>query len=470
MIANRAQSVWIAYGIVIPLSILAGVMVMYVPTSIIVPVAVGALVLPLAIKHQTVLFYVISAGLYTLTGYSEGVSVMEVALLGLVGVLILHSFFQLRAIALPIMQTVEPWLKPLVFFLLITLLSTIVGVAVYGFDFVDSLREYPGFVYYLLALPVILMVKTRQDMQHIINVVLVVGALMVVRDLGFVTQDYNLGIVQDIYRVVITFLRSPGTPFFMLLFLLLPLVIPAQVMPPLLRTFSPFLALLSLVVIVLTGTRSYWLGAVFALVIYVLMLPSGSKIPVFASRLAVVALVSLVGLAIMNGLSAQHPDAPEATSHQPLDRLQSFEHLATDWSALARYSEVQVGLDEFSNNPIVGHGMGYPITYYLAWREEFITTPFMHNFLVYLLVKTGIIGTVLYGWFSLRLAQMLYALAHDTTQDIFVTSYARLLLICFLTLWIISLSSAKLNDVLTVAPFMILCGTILAVKIHETPA
>lgn len=115
-------------------------------------------------------------------------------------------------------------------------------------------------------------------------------------------------------------------------------------------------------------------------------------------RVGVFALVA--GVFVLLGLSLQSPmqtDPKEGVSGYLSDRFLAFS--AEDTSLLGRASEMVAVRDAIREHPVLGRG---PLASYsfldpvFGWKE----TTFVDSGIGYLLMKTGILGTVVFFWFA----------------------------------------------------------------------
>jgi O-antigen ligase len=151
-----------------------------------------------------------------------------------------------------------------------------------------------------------------------------------------------------------------------------------------------------LVVPALAGQRAAILGlGVSLLVLMVGMILAGRRLQATATEFALLALLA-VGLATLPPVARLALGAPSA--HLPFAAAveETFTSQAKKQSAESRLNQWRKARELIEERPVTGWGLGKTYTHYDPGHREFFETDFTHNVVTDLLLRTGVIGVILF--------------------------------------------------------------------------
>ncbi len=363
-------------------------------------------------------------------------------------------------------KTERSWLIPLLVFLgwcgfnVTVALSQNVPITTY-------LRELFPLLNYGLILAAFVWVRTTRQLKQTLIIVGGVILLIVARDLLFNLRSSALG---GIYNLIVFIFLSPGSIFYSILGLLFGLLAIQSGVDWRLRLIMAGAGVVSLGAIFLSGTRGFWLGAVFAILIWFRLRPrlgaqslllnlmiftfGGAFLLVMGSVFfpSIGQIELLRGDLVVERVALLDPDA-----------------IAEDRSVLLRISETEIALTEAIKSPIFGRGLGFEFTSPHYSVEGEITRGYVHNFYVFVYLKLGLIGLGIYLWLFIALYRQLWHIRqqqHDWNSTFLATA----LLVALLITALISVSSAYLNATPTTLAIGILLGACFGAAHHQKMA
>ena len=150
-----------------------------------------------------------------------------------------------------------------------------------------------------------------------------------------------------------------------------------------------FIGIMSILIVLISETRTYMIGFAIELVILGLLGSGYRKNKIIkGSFLASVFVIFVVGL---------YMTLSENTFLTSLlDRILALRG-GIEGAGGYRIYEIQKALEKFAESPILGKGYGYMEYVYIKLMGWFEWGDFMHNSYVEVLLKTGIVGAMVYG-------------------------------------------------------------------------
>jgi O-antigen ligase len=352
----------------------------------------------------------------------------------------------------------KAWLNPLLLFSGFIVLSSLINVALGGTAFVDFLREFVAFLNYLLLIPAIIFIDTPRKFTATLIFIGVLVIAVVFRDFGYaIFNANNINTLVPLAAVLDSTFSTPSTPLFFFGLFFLPFVFNRGLLQ---IALGVPLALMSAILIVLVGTRSFWVAILVGIVILVLL--RRNWLWWFMLGL-VAAFIILIEFNVL--LEAVNSQETVSSTRTVTSQLNSFFNLADDPSVIYRLDETSTALNQFYASPFFGQGLGYQITtqQQVGSRVTVYQRGYIHDFYVYLLLKAGIVGAGLFAWFFINLMRAIWRIARNQTTPQLINSrgFAQLLFVCIVMLIFISISSSYLNDISTTVVLAPLIGILL---------
>lgn len=182
--------------------------------------------------------------------------------------------------------------------------------------------------------------------------------------------------------------------------------------------------MINLLALALTFSRMYWFGMVIALGLLLVFSRKDDR-----RRLIRLTLVGLsAGLVFMAIL---FPNIILSVLEALWIRLNVIGF--KDASLLSRLSESNTIMDHIRHNPIIGYGLGHVYSFYDVVIGSTRTTWFVHNGYLFLILKFGLVGLLLYlSYYLIALASAIVAIrngqgiSHDVLSIAAATSIAML--------------------------------------------
>lgn len=422
------------------------------PTSVLLVVSatIAGLII---LTHATYGLYAVLIQ-FVVIGSSANVTLLEMAAFGLLAVVLGQALLALLR-APEIWWSARAWLAPLFTFLGWSVFNLLLAL-IQGVPLTSSLRELFPLTNYGLILAAYIWIRDRRQLKRLVVVVAGVVFLMMVRDLLYsVRLAFGLPLLEQLYQLLASTF-SGGSFLFALLPLLLALALLGQRQGLLARLALVAVALSSVAVPLLSGTRTYWLGMLVALIIWELVRHRRRLLPRFVVYVLSGLLLILVGSLFLAYLG----DIPLISGISVADRLATLDLrvLSDDWSFQGRVSETQAALREIARRPVLGRGLGFELTSNSRpWTGWEVTRGFLHNTYLHVLLKLGIIGLVAFIWFLVALGIRVWHIRnHCLSWEGRIL--APVLLTALATLAFISLSTPHLNATHTVLVLSLLLG------------
>lgn len=321
----------------------------------------------------------------------------------------------------------SPVSRALIVFLLAALLSIVVTM-VMRWPVLWWFRDFVRFSYFLLFFPVASALSSRHGAMVVtlcaLAVVLYYGAVAIVSYRSAVTMTRSLWQLKYQRMPFHEVLSMTGLVFGFGLFL--------RTRSRGVAALALVLALLSVLPLVVSFTRGYWLATAFACgILLVIFRTCWRRAAAFAFWLLV--LIALAAYAAFQGKVVGIVVALA-------DRFSTVAAPLRSLSVMERLAETRAVLKEIGGSPIIGQGLGAQVSYMSPVAHRVVTYTYSHNAYLFLLYKLGIVGLVLFLTFFLqgirRVWQALVASKDDVLGAVMASGLA--LLVAFIPLSITS--------------------------------
>lgn len=276
------------------------------------------------------------------------------------------------------------------FFILTILLSFIPAISnnVSGIFYIR--RAFPFFLF-LLLIPVF--IEMESDGKAFKYILFTISAISLFNIFKIISDWYhNLGVIGGI--VNLEQVRIAGNGIYLIS---LPIIVMAMLTSNKKRGIHniilQILLFVSISALILSYTRSYWIGFLSSIIFLVIFLNNVDKNKIFK----IIVIQSMIFALIFLILLKFQPIFSDKILSWVKARILSFENLSSLLSVRGRLDEIKSILVVFPKSPIWGFGLGSTYDYYsispFAWggigyKQLF----YSHNFYAYHLYATGIIG------------------------------------------------------------------------------
>lgn len=214
------------------------------------------------------------------------------------------------------------------------------------------------------------------------------------------------------------------------------------------------LSALFIAAVVITQSRALWVSQLLAVGMLFLLSPRQVKNRFLVFGFSSLALLLLVAPILLE-------DFTRIVSSGLISRLLSLESATVaDISLINRFVEARVAFEAFLATPITGYGLGVPYKYYSLVYELSWETTFIHNTVVGVLYKHGLVGFILLLLFGLSILVRAFDLVRKHEIKYRVFGVVGLALICAfaldgLTSNLFTRSDISLNIAIVAA---VICG------------
>ncbi len=183
------------------------------------------------------------------------------------------------------------------------------------------------------------------------------------------------------------------------------------------KLFFAFLTLFFLVFLVLSFTRSIWMGFAISFLILLFKFKSfRAKITKIISSLFIVMIIVIGG-----GFFLRRGTMVYFFQWVKI-RLLSFFKLEAQLSVLNRFTEWKTLWNLIWRKPLFGYGVGRAFTFYKEGGVGLVTTRYSHNIYLYLLYTMGIVGLFLFMMLVFNVIKKA-KLLQSRSSDSFVKAY-----------------------------------------------
>lgn len=320
-------------------------------------------------------------------------------------------------------------------------LASLSWASVYGFSLFKGLREFVLFVPYLMYFPLRDYIA-ENDEGHIIKAFLFVAIAVSIFDV----VEYRLSmIVAQYFWQVASSRENVGEPLMVSAIVIMFGFIAAK------RYNFYFIAgliAISALALVLTFSRGYWGTGAFGLLLLVAILKGAPR-----KRIIKFGLISTLGIILIVSIVF-----PKLLMDLVLSLGTRIGQLGgQDLSLQSRLSESAVVLNHFRSSPILGYGMGAEYTFFNPITDFNPTTWYIHNGYLFMLYKFGLVGTVLYLTFFLRMLGLVRREAYRS-----IDAKTRILLLSFfcviVSMMIVNLTSPQFYDRVAILVLVVIWG------------
>jgi O-antigen ligase len=333
-------------------------------------------------RHPDVNLFVVIGSFVFVARFDEGVDIFEVAYTLFYAGYLVQWFFR-RVVLSP-----EPLVRSYVDILVLTFLVLVTFYAGIGFVFgaglINVVAELQSWTLLAFYFPIKEAVeRSESGAKWLIITLAAVGVMVVLRNLWMLNQ--LLSSATQAWQITVKG-RIVANEMLMVVpaFCMLVMAMTAGRRKSQLVYFGLFLIMLFGIIV--TQGRGYWLGLAFGLGVLFLIVDSRMRKAMLGwGALGLVGCSALIFL-----LFGEYALLLAAGL---VSRLLSIGSAATsDISLLGRFIEWKSAMADVFKNPILGYGMGVPISYYDLSHTATMVRPWIHNGYISLWFKYGILG------------------------------------------------------------------------------
>lgn len=351
-------------------------------------------------------------GLYLVTALSvlfirstENITPQEIVYAILCSTVVLGWVARRLATGQPLTIT---WTDRMLVWYLIACFASIVPAILFENGLLKWLRELIPFLMLAFYLLVVTTVRRTREVRRLCLAFVLAGLTMGVVNL----IEYRNSVIKAQYVWELLAERRPlNEPLF---FVSLTLII-------ILITFEGFrgwrtvgysvLVSFFTVALAVTFSRGYWMATLIALIVALVQMPSHRR------RITAIYLIGFVLASTLLVLLFIQPLIKDIASVMA-ERFESVASAMVDLSIKHRLAESVAVLNLIAVNPIVGYGLGFFYSFYPLIPLE-MPTWYVHNVYLYLWLKVGLFGLIVFLVFYLSVVVHGYR-AYRRTQDPFL--------------------------------------------------
>ena len=354
-----------------------------------------------------------------------------------------------------------------------------------GNSFDNLFFDLNGYLYFGLIFLFIEVIKDRKQINIVLQILaaslvgLVIQSLLLVYIFGhqFIftmpslyswVRDFGIGeitmITENFYRV---FFQGQIYALFSL-FIFLAIIFGGKKIFPQLKQQIGHLGLLtlSIIIIIVSFSRSFWLGLGGGSLFFLILLwrPFHLPMSIIIKKCLLTLGVVVISVGLVFGIANfPYPEVSTTTSAS-LIKTRALDDLTSESAAASRWQLLPVLWDKIKSSPILGHGFGTTVTYqtedlrFLASHPDGLYTTFAFEWTYLdLWIKMGIFGLLIYLVFLFRLAKLgWHSLRNPEPAERFLTFG---FLSGLVALIILNLTTPYLNHPLGIG-FIMLCLTV----------
>lgn len=316
----------------------------------------------------------------------------------------------------------SPLEKVLALFLILAMMSAFISISYLGANFNTVFRTFRVLSYYLLFFIITNLITTRKQMRFLVTALLAVAALVGVTILlqaivgdsielmpGRLVKATALDVKFDAIRIL-----PPGQTLIYISFVIAVCLAVFHRDKPILLSRFFYLILILGIGITLTYTRSYWIGIILSMVVFMMLVTADERkrlTALIASGAALAALVVLISW----GDGGRLGNTLNAVSERYFT-LFAGKDLIKSSSLQDRYLENQYAVKQIMQHPVLGIGLGNDYRPTIYGPKDNLTY-YVHNAYLWIMLDMGIPGFVLLMWFYAGF--LIRALKHlkDTTDS-----------------------------------------------------
>jgi O-antigen ligase len=206
-----------------------------------------------------------------------------------------------------------------------------------------------------------------------------------------------------------------------------------------------------------TFSRGFWIGGMLGILTIFFLLEAQRRYQlILTSALGIVVLATVIQL--MAG------DVGQTVLRALAIRLSTSTDVARDISLSNRLAESRAALEAVRESPIVGHGYGASFLHYNLINEITERSIYVHDSYVYMLLKVGILGFVLFFGFLLGVLREGFRLGKRVKMGVSTTAMIRGTVGVFVGILFIATNSGNLTDKSVILMIALGAGAIMAVS------
>ncbi len=363
--------------------VLAGTVLSVTAQLLIVALLIGVPAFAVLARDEVALLCVILLGFVAVVRYAEGFQVEEV-LYGVVYLSYLAYWYASRLFIYrdPVLRTKIDWA---LFLFLIYVTGSLVLTPLQNGDFAMAASEWISLSMLAFYFPIKEICIRRRDRLPQKPILLSLGAIGIFIAIRNVL-DYRTGLSQADYLWQIATGRVVMNEHVLLMAGLVTLVFLVYARTRLSRGALLFVFVVFATGVIIGQSRAVWVS--FALGMAIIFLLAGRKQKLQITAIAMLGISSILVIGyfffedfftlILAGL---------------VDRLFSLADAATqDVSLVNRFIEMGAAWEHIRQNPVVGHGLGVPYSYYSLVYEATRVSTYVHNAYFGILYRHGLIG------------------------------------------------------------------------------
>jgi len=378
-------------------------------------ILIGFFLIPALFNSREVTFLEIFWGMFFITGFTGAM---------------LRAFLENRKLLLSFKEESILWLT--MFFLLWGGASLLVSLNE-GEPAIWWVRKYADFIGYFLIFWVVWSINKRDEkwIKILVAFFLCIGAIKGLQQSIYYYHYFPKAITSNNFQILrrVSYVQFFGFPCSILTMCL-------YIYSKRLREklFFVFLTLFFLLFLILSFTRSIWIGFVVSFLILLFRFKSFRvKIIKVTSSLFTIAIIAIGG-----GFFLKREIMGYLFQWVKI-RLLSFFNLEVQLSILDRFAEWKALWSLSWKKPLFGHGVGRSFTFYSinpwSWVEEggvgYVNIRYSHNVYLYLFYTMGIVGLFLFIMLIFNVIKKAQAI-QSRSNDSFVKAYcAAIYSICY---------------------------------------
>lgn len=274
--------------------------------------------------------------------------------------------------------------RMLVWFLAVCVASA-VPAFLYGNDMMKWLRELIPFLVFLPYLVIVTTLNRLSDLRWLCAAFLAVTVSMGV--VNFYEYWLNVANARELWELIAG-RRAPGEPLFFATLAVTMTLIAYEGFRGWRTVGYLALAVFAVVALAITFSRGAWVATLIALGVAVVLMPARRRWTVikYAAGLGLLALVSIT---LFMG-----PLAVDIVTVMA-ERFGSILSAAVDLSLRNRLAESAEVVSRIAESPVFGYGLGYYYSFFPLIPYE-MPTWYVHNAYLYIWLKLGLIGLVVF--------------------------------------------------------------------------
>ena len=311
---------------------------------------------------------------------TEGVSAQEV-IVGFVLFYIIGVWFFTRVMMEDerILETGGD--RALVLFVGCCMLSIVPGL-LYGVSLQKWARELIPLLSYLILFPLRQVLRSRREIRIVVVTLFVLCLMAVFRNI--LRYRSSMAAVEMMWQIASSRTASNEPFFFMSLILAASILLFSKSWK--VKVLMAWLVGVFALALIITFSRGYWVATALGLSILFLLVPGRIKVRILVFGGAVILFSGLI-------ITFFFGEFGELILESVLGRFVTLGSFLDDPSFRSRITESVKVLSLIRQNPVWGYGLGMEYDFVSAIPRE-MPTAYVHNAYLYLIFKTGILGTL----------------------------------------------------------------------------